>query len=106
MRTLSKTVSSCQQHSKRSTHGKSPPLAKEARSGAPVFVSTRQGRADEMRPLLRDLSAKQGAGQAGGTAAAIDADFTAGEISHIESGLAQSFVRAAIFFDRQQALAA
>jgi hypothetical protein len=64
-----------------------PCLAKAARHGA---------------PLVRRWPAKQGAGEAGGAAAAVDTEFTAGEGAKVESGFAEAGVRFVIFFDGEQ----
>jgi hypothetical protein len=52
------------------------------------------------------LSAQQGTGQAGGAAAAVDAEFIASEGADVEAGCAQARVGFAVLFDSQQALAA
>ncbi len=47
-------------------------------------------------------SAEQGTGEAGGAAAAVDAEFAAGEGAEVESGLAEAGVCFVIFFDGEQ----
>src|SRR5258708_2867433 len=49
---------------------------------------------------------EQWSGQAGGPAAAVDAEFAAGEGVDVESSLAETGIRAAIFFDCEQAVVA
>ena len=52
------------------------------------------------------LDAKERPGEAGGAAAAVDADFAAGEGAEVESGGAEAGVGGAIFFDSEQAVVA
>lgn len=47
-------------------------------------------------------SSEQGTREAGGTTAAVDADFAAGEGADIEAGAPKAVVGPAIFFDRQE----
>ena len=49
-------------------------------------------------------SAEQGTGEAGGAAAAVDAEFAAGEGADVESGLAEAGVGFVIFFDGEQTI--
>ena len=50
------------------------------------------------------LVTQQGAGEAGGAAAAVNADFGGGEGADIESGLAEAGVGLGIFCDCEQAI--
>src|ERR1017187_5990407 len=52
------------------------------------------------------LLTQQRARETRGAAAAVDAEFAAGESADVESGLAQAGIRVAIFFDSEQALVA
>ncbi len=52
------------------------------------------------------LGAQEGSSEAGGAAAAVDAEFAAGEGANVESVFAQAGVRVAIFFDGEQAIVA
>jgi hypothetical protein len=58
------------------------------------------------RPSLHESTSEQRARQAGGSAAAVDAEFAAGEGADIEPSMAKAGVGLAIFFDREQALPA
>lgn len=51
-------------------------------------------------------SAEQGTGEAGGAAAAVDAEFAAREGAEVESGLAEAGVCFVIFFDGEQTVGA
>jgi hypothetical protein len=54
----------------------------------------------------RRSSAQQGAGQAGGAAAAVDAEFGGGEGAEVETGLAEAGICFFIFFNYQEAIVA
>ena len=55
---------------------------------------------------LVKAGSQERAGQASGTAAAVDADFGTREGADVEPGLAQAGVGLAVYFDREQAVAA
>jgi len=61
-------------------------------------------RCSHMCTLSHNLESQQRPSQARGPAAAVDAEFAAGESPHVESGLAQAGVRLVILFDGEQAI--
>src|SRR5579863_1767136 len=84
------------------SESKSPPSREEReKGGAPGGRGVR--RSAVVLSLPRS-SAQQGAGQTGGAAAAVDADFAGGESADVKSGVAEAVVGVVILFDGEQAV--